>query len=129
MQINKIRISNILGIDALEKQAKTQTQALEDLDHYKLELLQSLPIPGIEVRDGDIFRDGVQFDRLNTAQKVDIAVAIAKLRSGALSIVCVDGLELLDADHYKAFKKTAEKSGLQMFVTRVAGEGFNITTE
>lgn len=115
--------------DTLEQQAETQTQALGDLDQYKIELLQNLPISGIEVRDGEIFRDGVQFDRLNTAQQVDIAVEIAKLRSGELGVICVDGLELLDADHYQAFRDSAVASGLQLFVTRVAGEGFQIQTE
>jgi DNA repair exonuclease SbcCD ATPase subunit len=113
----------------LEQQAETQTQALADLDQYKIELLANLPIPGIEVHDGEIFRDGVQFDRLNTAQQVEIAVEIAKLRSGELGVICVDGLELLDADHYQAFRDAAVASGLQLFVTRVAGEGFNIATD
>jgi len=115
--------------DDQEQKSEQQTRALDGLDGYKLELLANLPIPGIEVRDGEIFRDGVQFDRLNTAQQVEIAVEIAKLRSGELGVICVDGLELLDADHYQAFRDAAVSSGLQLFVTRVAGEGFNIATD
>lgn len=112
----------------LEQQAETQTQALADIDQYKADLLASLPIPGIEVRDGEIFRDGVQFDRLNTAQQVEIAVEIAKLRSGELGVICCDGLELLDEQRYAAFKEAALKSGLQLFVTRVGDGGFHLTT-
>ena len=112
----------------LEAQAETQTQALADIDSYKADLLASLPIPGVEVRDGEIFRDGVQFDRLNTAQQVEIAVEIAKLRAGELGVTCCDGLELLDEQRYAAFKTAAMKSGLQLFVTRVGDGDFSLST-
>lgn len=113
-------------LDDLEKQAEAQTQALADLDDYKVELLASLPIPGLEVRDGEIYRDGVHFDRLNTGQRVAIAVEVAKLRAGELGVICVDGLELLDDEHYQAFREAALASGLQLFVTRVGDGEFSI---
>lgn len=116
-------------LDALTEEAKSQTQALADIEAYKAELISSLPIPGLEVRDGEIYRDGVAFDRLNTAQQVSIAVEIAKLRAGKLGVVCVDGLELLDAKNYEAFKTRAIESGLQLFVTRVNDGEFSIETE
>lgn len=102
-------------------QAK-QNKTLSDLDAYKLELMASLPIPGVEVVDGEIRRDGVPFDRLNTAQQVGIAVEIAKLRAGKLGVVCVDGIELLNSQAYEAFREQAIHSGLQLFVSRVTDE-------
>lgn len=113
-------------LDELEKQAEAQNTAIEDLDAYKVELLASLPIPGLEVRDGEIYRDGVHFDRLNTGQRVAIAVEVAKLRAGELGVICVDGLELLDEAHFKAFRDASLESGLQMFVTRVGDGEFSI---
>lgn len=113
----------------LKDDAARQTQALADIDAYKIELLASLPIPGLEVIDGELFRDGVAFDRLNTAQQVDIAVEIAKLRAGELAICCVDGLELLSSEAFEEFKQRAIESGLQLFVTRVSDEEFNITAD
>lgn len=113
----------------LKDDAARQTQALADIDAYKIELLASLPIPGLEVIDGELFRDGVAFDRLNTAQQVDIAVEIAKLRAGELAICCVDGLELLSSEAFEEFKQRAIESGLQLFVTRVSDEEFNITSD
>jgi len=104
----------------LESETESHTAALADIDAYKNDLLAKLPIPGLVVgEDGDIFRNGVQFDCLNTAQQVDIAVEIAKLRSGELGVVCVDRLECLDAPTMEAFRDAAIASGLQMFVTRV----------
>jgi DNA repair exonuclease SbcCD ATPase subunit len=115
-------------LEDLTADAAAQTKALEDIDAYKLELLQSLPIPGVEVRDGEIFRNGVVFDRLNTAQQVEIAVEIAKLRAGELGICCVDRLECLDPEAFEAFRDQVLASGLQLFVTTVNGEEFNVQT-
>lgn len=113
----------------LKDDAARQTKALADIDAYKIELLASLPIPGLEVIDGELFRDGVAFDRLNTGQQVDIAVEIAKLRAGELAICCVDGLELLSSEAFEEFKQRAIESGLQLFVTRVSDDEFNITAD
>lgn len=116
-------------LEELAADAKAQTKALEDIDQYKSDLLASLPIPGVEVIDGEIFRNGVPFDRLNTAQQVDVAVEIAKLRAGDLGVCCVDGLELLDSGAFEEFRKRAIESGLQLFVSRVSDEDFAVKTD
>ena len=113
----------------LVKDAERQTKALADIEAYKGQLLNGLPIPGLVVRDGEIYRNDIHFDRLNTAQQVDIAVEIAKLRAGELGVICVDGLELLDPDAFEEFKQRSLDSGLQLFVTRVSAEDFSVTTE
>lgn len=116
-------------LEDLQTDAASQSKAIADIDAYKVELLASLPIPGLEVKDGDLYRNGVQFDRLNTAQQVDIAVELARLRAGELSIVCVDRLECLDPATLDAFSAKMATSGLQLFVTRVSGEEFAVTTK
>lgn len=108
--------------EQLKADAQGLTESIEALEAYKSELLASLPIQGLEVREGKVYRHGIEFDRLNTAQQVEIAVEIAKLRAGELGLICVDGLELLDASAYEAFREQAKTSGLQMIVSRV-GEG------
>lgn len=115
-------------LETLKADAEAQTKALADIEAYKAELLAGLPIPGVEVLDGEIYREGVQFDRLNTAQQVDIAVEIAKLRAADLGIVCVDRIECLDAASLEEFKRRALESGLQLFVTRVSDDNFAIET-
>jgi DNA repair exonuclease SbcCD ATPase subunit len=106
-----------------------QNKAIDAIDAYKEELLASLPIPGLEVRDGEIYRDGVVFDRLNTEQQVGIAFDIAKLRAGDLGIICLDGMELMDTEHLSELKKQADTSGVQVFITRVTDGDFQIETE
>jgi chromosome segregation ATPase len=115
-------------VDALNADSEAKTAALAALEKYKGELLESLPIPGLEVRGGEIFRHDVQFDRLNTAQQVEVAVEIAKLRAGKLGLICVDGIEVLDSGAYEEFKAQALNSGLQMVVARVSDDDFQVTT-
>lgn len=115
-------------LTSLQADVARQTKALADLEQYKADLLASLPIPGVEVKDGEIYRDGVHFDRLNTAQQVWVAVEIAKLRAGSLGVCCVDGIELLDPNAFEEFRKQALESNLQLFVSRVTGEDFQVKT-
>lgn len=115
-------------LEFLQQDAQRQTDAIKALDEYKSNLLSSLPIPGVEVIDGEVYRDGIPFDRLNTAQQVWIAVEIAKLRAGDLGVCCVDGLELLDKDAFDEFRDRCLESGLQLFVSRVSDEQFQIKT-
>lgn len=114
-------IARLVGeMDGLKADSQARTDALEALEAYKAELLSSLPIPGLEVIEGKLFRNGIPFDRLNTKQQVDIAVEIAKLRAGELGLICVDGLELIAPEHFDAFRDSAEQSGLQLIISRVA---------
>ena len=116
-------------LEKFQDDALRLDKIMAGLEAYKATLLASLPIPGLEVRAGEIFRDDVAFDRLNTAQQVSIAVEIAKLRTGELGCCCVDGLELLDPAAYEAFKAQAVESGLQMFISKVTGEDFTINPQ
>lgn len=116
-------------LETLNAQALQQTQALEAIEDYKSKLLDSLPIPGLEVRDGEIYRNDVPFDRLNTAQQVDVAVEIAKLRAADLGVICVDRIECLDSASLEEFKRAALESGLQLFITRVSDDDFSIETQ
>ena len=112
----------------LREDAEKQSRAIAAIDAYKLDLLANMPIPGLEIVDGDLYRDGVHFDRLNTAQQVQIAVELARLRAGPLGIVCVDCLELLDSETFAAFREQSIASGLQLFVSRVTDEDFSVQT-
>jgi DNA repair exonuclease SbcCD ATPase subunit len=122
---------DILGTELTELQEETagHTAALEAIAQYKSDLLANLPIPGVEVKDGEIYRNGVVLDRLNTAQQVDIAVEVAMLRAGGLGVICVDGIESLDPTSYEAFRDRVLDAGLQMFVSKVTGDDFAITSQ
>ena len=117
--------------EALKHEADSDglTARLEALQALRIRILSNLPIPGISVVDGQVMKDGVPYDRLNTAAQIEIAVAIAKIRAKDLGIVCVDGLECLDDENFKAFEKAMTGSGLQCFITRVTNTPMEVTTK
>jgi len=51
------------------------------------------------------------------------------VRAGRLSVCCVDGLELMSTETFKAFRDAAIASDLQMFVTRVGDGKFSIDSQ
>jgi len=106
--------------DKLEAESTKLTHALGRLEILKSNLLEKLPIEGLSVEDGEIKLGGIPFDRVNTSRKVKLAIEIAKLRSGSLGLVCVDGLECLDEKMFSEFKKAAAKSELQFVVSKVS---------
>lgn len=112
---------NQFVIEKQEMAAKSEslTEQLNILENIKSQMLAKLPIDGLEIIDGQIYRHGVIFDRLNTAQQMDIAIEVAKLRAGEIGVVCVDGLERFDNDTYELFKNKMMESNLQLFVTKV----------
>lgn len=114
-----------------EKQAEAErlTEALERLDDLKLSLLKDLPA-GLDIVDGVLHdKNGVPWPKINTAERVKIAIRIAQMRVRDLPIVCADGMEVLDEDTFQKFVANASKSNLQFFLTRVTNdEGLNIIT-
>lgn len=105
-------------LQALEAESQAATDALAALETYKADLLSSLPIPGLQVRGGEIYYGPTLFERLNTAEQMKVAVEIAKLRAGPLGLVCVDGIERLNDEAFAAFREQALASDVQMVVTR-----------
>lgn len=94
---------------------------MDKLDGLKVNILKNSPFPSIEIKEDDIYVGDVHFDRINTAEKIKISLDICSRNTGKLSIICVDGLECLDADNFSIFKEEAlKRDGVQYFVTRVS---------
>lgn len=111
------------------KQSEKLTIQLKAVEKLKAEVLQALPIPGVEIIDGDIHKDGVPFDRLNTATQWAIAIGIAKSRAGDIPLICADGLEALDDENFAAFSGMAAESGLHFIVTDRGNGPLAVDTE
>lgn len=123
------------SIEQMESEAETHrkesellTGKLSDLDRYKKELLSSINIEGIEIKDGELMVDGVPFERLNTSRQMDIAVEVAKRTAGALKLICVDGCEAMDSATFADFTKRFEGGDYQLICTRVTDGDLTINT-
>lgn len=115
--------------DGLAARSVTLSKAIDELDALKRRKLDALPIAGVEIRDGELYRDGVPFDRLNTAARIDIAFDLALLRTGELPLVFVDGAEALDADSLAHLEARAAAKGVQLLVARVTETPLTIVTD
>lgn len=104
----------------LSTHADQQSAAIDGIDSLKEQLITRVGIPGLEIRDGDIWINGVAFDRLNEETKIKICFQLARMRAGDCPLVCADGFEALDSRHRELFEQFVEESGLQAFVTIVA---------
>ncbi len=113
-------------VTELQQESELYTNALQGLETFKVQLLQSLPIKGLEIREGEIYLDGIHLDRVNKARQIQLAIEVAKLRAGKLGIVVVDDLEHLDPETFEAFAQEAAKSGLQFIVSRVSSGALRI---
>ncbi len=114
----------------LETQASTLTDALSQLQTVKTDLLSKLPIKGVTIEDGDLFVDGIAFDRVNEGRKSEIAIQISELRAKdtEFPLICVDGLERLDSESWDRFVEAANKSTCQFIGARVTDGDFEIST-
>ena len=106
----------------LEQESEGYTKAIDQLDRIKLNLVKTLPIEGLEVKKGDIYLKGVQFDSVNESARIRFALSVVALRDSGLKICCVDGIEVFDEQTLKIFEEEAKQTDLQFFVTRVTND-------
>jgi hypothetical protein len=92
----------------------------------KEQLLSSvkMPIKGLQYVDGQFLVDGVPIENLSTSQSVKLAVGVARSLAKHTKIICLDGLECLDAVTWNEFREETENDGFTYFVT-VVGAGFD----
>ncbi len=110
----------------LKVQSQVMSEHLEKLQALKSRIVDHLPIKGLEVADGEIYIDGIPFDHVNDAVKMDLAIEVAKLRG---DFICVDGLEQFDEDHLRMFEKAILASGVQVIASRVTAGPLSVTSK
>lgn len=113
--------------EELEKQSLGLCDKLDAVETLRGKLLADLPIRGLEIIDGLLYRDGIPFDRLNATQRVQIGVKVAKLHKGSVGLICIDGIEMLDSEMREAFLRAAEQDqDTQFIVTRVSDTALQV---
>lgn len=96
------------------------TFALEGIDELKKRKLEALPVPGLEVRGDQVLVDGVPFEHVNTARRVEVAFQICALRVGKLPFLVIDNSECLDTETWMALQAAAKDYGFQIVAARVS---------
>ena len=128
MSIKALSAKELLGkmladVSRLQTESMTLTQALNGLDKLKEGLMQDLPISGLEVRAGQLYLHSIPLVRWNESVRVKLAIDVAKLSTGDLGLIIVDGLEKLDSESFKAFTEYVQSDeSCQYVVSRVTDE-------
>lgn len=114
--------------DTLKAKQDRLTDSIDALDLFRRRLLDNLPIKGLEIEGGAVMKvDGVPYDQVNTARKLQIAVDVACLRaSGPLPLVFVDGAEALDSKSFDALVAELGKRPVQAMLARVSDAPFSV---
>jgi energy-coupling factor transporter ATP-binding protein EcfA2 len=112
-----------------QQESEDYTRIIKAIDAMKANLLTNIPIKGLDILDGEVYIDGVEWDRVNEARRIQIAIQIAELAAGELKIILVDGLERFDAKTYALFKENALATDCQFFVTCVEDHSLEVANE
>jgi DNA repair exonuclease SbcCD ATPase subunit len=120
------RAGALVQIDELRKEragyggAATHLElAIDRLEALKKAKLAELPISGVEIRDGEIYLDGISFDHLNKQRQMFLAVQVASLATGKLPLIISDGFEQVDSENLKDFCEAIAGTNLQVIAARV----------
>lgn len=95
------------------------TNVLKRLKELRAEKQKSNPIPGLEVRDGEIYYEGVEFDAVNTGKRMELCIRMATLRSTKCPILIIDDAVNIDDRNWEAFVAAARQSNLQIVAARL----------
>lgn len=96
------------------------SEILIRLDKMRRDKLDSLPVPGLEISDGDVTVEGVPWRLVNTAKRVTVALQLCCLRAGEGGFLLLDNAEALDPDTTEWIRRGAIAGGFQLFEARLA---------
>lgn len=81
-----------------------------------------LPVEGLTISGDDILINGVALDNLSSSEQLKLGLQIARFLNQKFGIICIDGVETLDAETFTLFLKEIEGDDNQYFVSRVDGD-------
>ena len=120
------------AVDRARVMLKSATEDAATLDRSVKTLADDAPaellaaadgIKGLTIDGDDVFLDGVALDQLSGQERLFFAIEVARRLNAKSKLLCVDGLEVLDAEHRVAFIEKATEAGYQLIATRVTEAG------
>jgi DNA repair exonuclease SbcCD ATPase subunit len=115
-------IADQAQVESLERDIKACIDMADRLEKLAAEISKDLPIPGVQLRDGDIYVNGVEFDGLNKGQQMCLGLEIAALDKRPLGLVFMDEGESLDTANFNTVQERAKALGLGLVITKVTDD-------
>lgn len=112
-----------LELDTLYKKAKAKP----------VDLLKNveLPIENLSISEsGTVLINGLPIDNLSDGEKIELGVDIARqmVPEDGLKLICINGIEALDAESEQAFYAKIQDDDYQYFVTKVTTGDLKVET-
>lgn len=97
-------------------------RAIELLEALRIQKLQNLPVPGLEVGPDYVRVDGVDWEKLNTAMRMQLCIRICAALSagGDQKILFLDHGEAFDAETFEEVRNACANAGFQLILARVS---------
>lgn len=111
----------------LSQKVKTLDSQLDVIDAIKMQIMENLPIRGVEIREGDIFVDGIPWSDVNTARRIEVMFDLGSERMSELKVMTLDDAEHLDSESMAEIIKQAEQRGIQLFYATVEDTDLTIS--
>lgn len=104
--------------------SEDMTRKLSDLKEEKEKMLEgaNLPVAGLDFSDGDVTFDGIDFEQVNMAKKIEISMCMAIALNPRLRIVRIMNGSLIDSEGMKAIEKIARENDFDVWIERVSEE-------
>lgn len=100
--------------------AEKQDRIVKSIRSYRANLLTTVPIPGVEIANGDIAVDGVPFDLVNLQRQTDVMVSLCELQAGPKGLIVIDDAEHFDSKNFAALCERCMTSKSRFIILRVA---------
>jgi len=110
---------------AAAEEVAALTAKVEDVRARRMALLAGadMPLPGLNVFDGELVLSGKAWDCMSSAEQVRAGVAIVRCLKPECGFVLLDGMETFDGAQLAEFGAWLVAEGLQGIATRVSKGG------
>lgn len=111
-------------VEQLKSQSDEFTRKIELARELPSEILKTatIPITGLEVKDGIPLINGLPVSNLSDGEKLDLCVDVAISKKNNLQMILIDGAERLDDESRNALYKKCKAKGLQFIATRTTND-------
>lgn len=133
-QRNRGARENLAAIEAeltgSRDEAEDLTRQLDAIEALKKAKLSEIPIPGLDIRDGEIYVDGVHWSHVNTSQQDIVAIQLGAYGLRELPLMILEQSEHIDDRRWQEICEAAREVGIQIFAERVnAKENLTVSAD
>ncbi len=108
-----------------EKEAKSLTNKIQDVDNTKSDAIKNanMPIEGLGFNETGVTYNGIPIKQISDAEQLRVAVAIGMAMNPTLKIILVRNGSLLDSESMKLLSELADEHDFQIWIEVVDETG------